>query len=183
MCDILNRQDSTKIRRLSEPIALPQPNPKLPPVNSSKKNRASLHKFEFLEVCSKNDDHINDLFRLLLRRTYVISHHKMPPYEEHIKFVKNHPYRKWFLIKFKSHTIGSIYITYSNGIGVNLNDEPSEKELMEILNYIISNFEPLNEIKSVRSNRFHIRANPRNKKLLRAARGIGMKLIEHTYSF
>ena len=141
------------------------------------------HDYEFLEVCTRDDEHIKSLYTLLLARLHNISHEKMPPYKDHVNFVKNHPYRKWFLIKSKNHAVGSIYLTFNNGIGVNFNEDLSDKDLEKILKHALFKHQPLNEIKSVRTSKFHIRLNPSNKKLIRVASGIGMKLIEQTYSF
>ena len=41
----------------------------------------------------------------------------------HIKFVKNHPYRAWYLIKSNGIYIGNTYGMESNCIGVSLIDD------------------------------------------------------------
>ena len=46
-----------------------------------------------------------------------ISHKGMPTWEEHCEFVKNHPYKQWYLI-LSGDVIGSIYLTKQREIGI-----------------------------------------------------------------
>ena len=41
------------------------------------------------------------LFEILKKRTHTISHKSLPTFQEHKKFVLNHPYRVWFIVKNK----------------------------------------------------------------------------------
>ena len=43
---------------------------------------------------------------------------RMPTVGEHCAFVRNHPYRRWFIVMLKDEPIGSIYAGYDNSIGV-----------------------------------------------------------------
>ena len=47
-----------------------------------------------------------------------ISHKKMPTYNEHIKFVISKPYSKWYIIQSNNESIGSIYLSKQNEIGI-----------------------------------------------------------------
>lgn len=62
------------------------------------------------------------LYDLLKVRIHSISHFKMPTFDEHALFVKNHPYRAWFFVNFKGECIGSVYIAFDNTVGVNVLD-------------------------------------------------------------
>lgn len=46
-----------------------------------------------------------------------ISHKKVPHYDEHVKFVRSKPYRKWYIIDYKG-PVGAIYLTNKNEIGI-----------------------------------------------------------------
>ena len=75
---------------------------------------------KFIKVNSKDESHNKFLFDCLAKRKFNISHKNTPNFEEHCIFVREHPYRKWFLISYKSSLIGSIYVLYDNGIGLDL---------------------------------------------------------------
>jgi len=80
------------------------------------------HNLKFIAVEKNNSDHINLLYDLLKSREYSISHKSLPKFETHESFVKNHPYREWFLILHGDEFIGSVYVTNDNIIGIpNLN--------------------------------------------------------------
>jgi len=67
---------------------------------------------------------IKFLYDLLKERTAFqsISHTKIPTYKVHEQFVKSKPYRKWYVIIIDVGTIGSIYLTKKNEIGIFLKD-------------------------------------------------------------
>ena len=65
---------------------------------------------------SEKDIHF--LYKLLLSRKFNISHRKSPSIEDHRAFVLNHPYRNWYLIKFESDYIGTLYLSNENIIGI-----------------------------------------------------------------
>ena len=70
---------------------------------------------------TKNQEVI--LYNLLKNREFNISHKKMPTAVEHAQFVKNHPYRGWWIIldsKNTSNIIGSVYVNNDNSIGLNI---------------------------------------------------------------
>lgn len=49
-----------------------------------------------------------------------ISHKGMPSWKEHIDFVSRIPYKGWYIIWHDAISVGSIYITYSNEIGIHI---------------------------------------------------------------
>ena len=79
-----------------------------------------------------------------------------------MEFIKYNPYRKWFLISIKNLISGSVYITYENYIGINLPSNKSE-DYYQILKFIFQNFEPLNEIKSIRNKYFMVNTKRKYK--------------------
>lgn len=117
-----------------------------------------------IKVDPNNHLHIESLYSFLKDRKFNISHNDLPNYETHLEFVKNNPYRKWFLVSFDLKLIGSVYILYDNGIGIDLNAKYYFliKEIIKQINIITK---PLNSIKSIRTDKFHINISPLNKEL------------------
>ena len=99
------------------------------------------------------ENHISETYRLLKLRTSSISHKKIPAFAEHKKFVANHPYRFWFLVKAQEEYIGAVYLKHDNSIGLNITDDFSNLT-KEVLQKVVSSFEPLPPSKSMRNGRF-----------------------------
>lgn len=132
------------------------------------------------EKINKSKEHIHTLYNLLQSRTHNISHKHAPSVEEHSHFVKNHPYRYWYLVKQGDHYKGSIYIKDDNSLGINL---ALETELIKkSILFFLKNFKPLPSVKSVRSKKFHINIAPENIQLRDTLIELGAELIEHTYT-
>lgn len=104
------------------------------------------------------------LFELLKRRIYSISHNKLPTKDEHLAFIKTHPYRYWAMILEKGCPIGTVYLQKDNSIGLNIL-EPSKHLISEVLLHIRENFLPSSEIKSKIPPYFFINAPCENEKL------------------
>lgn len=104
------------------------------------------------------------LFELLERRIYSISHNKLPTKDEHLAFIKTHPYRYWAMILEKGCPIGTVYLQKDNSIGLNIL-EPSKYLVSEVLLHIRANFLPSDEIKSKIPPYFFINAPYENEKL------------------
>ena len=85
------------------------------------------------------------------KKEHSISHEEMPSFEKHVDFVKNHPYRKWWLVESEGEKIGSVYLSVDNAVGINLliNDSDS---ICHIINQLKKDFEPLPLVPSVRPN-------------------------------
>lgn len=66
--------------------------------------------FKLIKVNHKNQLHNQLLYQFLKKRKFNISHKNIPDYKNHLSFVMNNPYRKWFLVSHRSVTIGSLYI-------------------------------------------------------------------------
>ena len=127
-----------------------------------------------------NKKQIFILFQFLENREHNISNIKLPTYNSHIKFVKNHPYRAWFLIKSKEIYIGSIYVMDSNCISIFLIDY--SLCLSQIIEKICKKYKPLKEIKSVRPANFYINIATNNTKFESQMNKIGAIKIQSTYS-
>jgi len=98
----------------------------------------------FKEIVEEDSD---VLFGLLKKRTHSISHQQLPSKNEHISFVRSHPYRYWALVCRANKPLGTIYLQTDNSIGLNLL-EPSLIDVSTVLRYVHDNFAPLKEVKS-----------------------------------
>jgi hypothetical protein len=134
-----------------------------------------------LEKVVGDESQIKVLFKFLKKRKYNISNTSLPSINSHIKFVKNHPYRAWYLIKFNGIYIGSTYVMQNNCIGIYLVYEVSY--FSQIVELITKKHKPLKEIKSVRPSNFYINISPNDKKIESQLNKLGAKKIQSTYSF
>jgi hypothetical protein len=122
-----------------------------------KKNKITLEKI------IGTDNQIRELYNILIKRNHNISNKSSTSLKEHIKFVKNHPYRSWYLIKTNSDYIGSAYLAKNNCVGINL---VMNFDLFPIiLKSLLKKYRPLREIKSVRPSYFYINIAPSNKEI------------------
>ena len=132
------------------------------------------------KVNPKDKAHIKILFEILKKREYSISHKKIITFEKHIKFVKSHPYRNWFLIYQEKDVIGSIYITFENLLGINLTVH--KKELYkEIIKKIKSKKKPLKPKSSVRNKNFSINVPSENFILQEALIELRASFVQKSY--
>jgi hypothetical protein len=138
------------------------------------------NKVEFhLEKVIGTDLQIAILYDLLKSRKNNISNIVVPTLKSHFKFVRNHPYRAWYLIKFNNVYIGSIYLMFTNCIGINFIDKHSL--LPQVLNLILRKHKPLYEIKSIRPPNFFVNISPSNNKIKHQLTKIGAPKIQSTY--
>ena len=140
------------------------------------------NELEFLEIDKNSEIHISELFQILKKRKFNISHEDLPDFNNHRNFVLNHPYRLWKIVKNKNKIIGTFYITYDNAIGIHL-IKPSKTLYESIIKKIFFIYKPLKENKSIRSKYFLINVNPANIKLIKALKVIGLEHIQNTYAY
>ena len=133
-----------------------------------------------LEKVIGDEGQIKVLFYLLKNRKNNISNTTLPTINSHFKFVKNHPYRAWYLIKSNGIYIGSTYVMESNCIGISLIYDASN--FSQVVELISKKHKPLKEIKSVRPPNFYINIAPNNIKIESQLIKIGAKKIQLTYS-
>lgn len=126
-------------------------------------------------------EHKKTLYDLLSQRSFSISHNSLPSYEDHCDFVENHPYRFWYLLLTANTAIGTVYLTYSNSIGLFIKDEYLQF-FEEIILKIKRDHKPLPGIKSIRSNYFHINVNPDNEQLIKMLNQMKFKHIQSSYA-
>ena len=82
-----------------------------------------------LKPVTKND--VLFLYDLLKTRDPEgnISHKKMPSYSEHMKFVMSRPYTNWYIVEYNKKTVGSIYLSKRDEIGISINNDSSKYSL------------------------------------------------------
>lgn len=118
-----------------------------------------------LEAVEPNSTQIKLLYDQLNNRLHNISHEMMPDYEEHTKFVKNHPYRKWYIIRDGSIPVGNVYISFDNSIGLNAGSLTCDKKFNYLLDMIYSNLTPLAAEPSLRIGNFYLNVSATDKEM------------------
>ncbi|QWE28990.1 hypothetical protein [Polynucleobacter sp. AM-7D1] len=143
-------------------------------------NSSSTYPYSFIKV-KKTIEHIDALYELLKKRVHNISHNSLPTYNDHKNFVKNSPYRVWYLIKVHDGYIGSLYLLNDNCVGIFV--DPNYDHAIEYaISWALMSHKPLPEIKSIRSSNFHINVSPSNDRLKKAIQNIGGTKIQTTFS-
>ena len=104
----------------------------------------------------------NTIYEFLKNRAFNISHSELPSFEIHENFVKDNPYKAWYLVQRNKKFLGSFYIKYDNSIGLNM-IEFSSKIIEEILNFIKNNFTPEKSSPSEIPPFFYINTSSKNK--------------------
>jgi len=123
--------------------------------------------------------HAPILYQLLKNREHKISHEILPSYEEHERFVRNHPYKHWYLVSQKK-PIGTIYIQNDNSIGLNL-ENIAATGLKQIMTFLADKHSPLPPIPSVRPKKFFFNLSPTNRNLIYLMGVLGNQLIQISY--
>lgn len=123
---------------------------------------------------------IEQLYSLLLRRKYSISHAKVPAFSEHQAFVSNNPYLEWYLVYKSSLLVGSVYVQSDNSIGINFL-EPNIDDLTKVIDFIKAQHQPLPPVKSVRRQGFYINVASENVDLLEICREICGQEIQRSF--
>lgn len=140
---------------------------------------ASLKEFILLERVTGSAAQVATLYELLTLRRHSISHIKVPPFKEHQRFVRHHPYRVWYLVNFKNTYIGAAYVTYENCISVTL---ASHAECLHVvLGLLVRRHRPLKEIKSVRPKNYVFNVAPSDLGLKKRLAKLGAIRIQESY--
>ena len=126
-----------------------------------------------LKLVSKSDYRF--LYNLLKERDSRtnISHKKMPTYNEHLKFIKSKPYTKWYIVKWGTQKIASIYLTSQNEIGIFIKKTHQNKNLGGIIMSQLIQKNP--------RERYLANVSPKNKISENFFKSHGFKFIQKTY--
>lgn len=132
--------------------------------------------YRFEEVDSSLD-HVQLLFGLLKVRKHVISHSKIPSFKNHEAFVKNHPYKCWYLIFELDVCVGSFYIKRDNSMGLNVTvTDPGM--LRACLEFVSTNFTPEPEQPSEVPPYFYINVPISHSELITSLESAGLSPIQ-----
>lgn len=126
-----------------------------------------------LRSVSKHDYQF--LFMMLKERKpeVNISHKKMPTYRLHIKFIKSKPYSKWYIIEYRGHKVGNIYLSKHNEVGIFIKNEWQGNSIGQKALYLLIEKNP--------RSRYLANVNPKNTKSIRFFKKNGFRLLQHTY--
>ena len=135
-----------------------------------------------LEEVNKSDNHKKLLFEVFQQRkdNERISSDPQLVFDDHIKFVEDHPYRYWFLVKTEDRYIGSVNISYENSLGIHLFAK-YENFVGQLIHKICKTIKPLPKLASVRSGDFIINISPKNIKLEQELEKLGAQCIQKTF--
>ena len=135
-----------------------------------------------LEEVNQSNEHKKLLFKVFNQREDVerISSDPRLVFDDHCKFVEDHPYRFWFLIKTESCYIGAVNISYENSLGIHLFDK-YKNYLGQLLGKICNKVKPLPGLPSVRPGNFIINVSPKNVKLQKELKILGAHCVQKTF--
>ena len=135
-----------------------------------------------LEEVNKSDIHKKLLFKVFQQRkdNERISSDPQLVFDDHVKFVEDHPYRHWFLVKTDDYYIGSVSISYENSLGIHLFAK-YETFVGRLIQKICKTIKPLPKLASVRSGNFIVNISPKNKKFEQELEMLGAHCIQKTF--
>lgn len=128
------------------------------------------------------------LYSLLSERTtdQSISHKAMPTYQEHVDFVDSKPYYVWCFVHSSDEDdyVGAVYIGKHNELGVFIFQIYQRKGYgSAAIKSLISQFEPLPAIRSVRAGNFIANISPHNTASKKMFEALGFERIQETYKY
>tara|TARA_Y100000590_G_scaffold470631_1_gene667187 strand:- start:874 stop:1326 length:453 start_codon:yes stop_codon:yes gene_type:complete len=143
-----------------------------------------INKLISLEKVNKSKKINKELYFLFKSRpkSHYISAKKETKFKDHKKFIKNNPYRYWFIIKYNEKYIGTIYFTFENSIGFFILNKYL-KFSNQIFSATFKKIKPLPYKLSMRQKYFTINISPKNKKYKKIIKGLGGRVIQNTYIF
>lgn len=124
------------------------------------------------------DDTAGLLFHWLGQRTpeQSISHKAMPPWSQHVAFVRSMPYAAWYLIYTEDENgiraIGNIYLTHKREVGIHIDAAERGRHAGE---------EALAQFRALHPGPLLANINPANEGSVAFFVKHGAKLIQHTY--
>lgn len=123
------------------------------------------------------------LYQILEERPleHGISHKEMPSFEQHTKFVENHPFRYWLLIHERDYIIGSIECLPTNEFGVHiLKIYQGQGHGTKAAKLFLDTYEPLPAIPAVRNGNWLANCSPSNTRAQKFFEGLGFVPIQIT---
>lgn len=114
------------------------------------------------------------LYALLLERPAEanISHRSMPTAAQHLRFFHSRPYAVWYLIQCEDGIAGSVYISKQAEVGIFIFKAFQGRRLAK---------KAIKELRRLHPGRLVANVAPKNKRSHSLFKGLGGKLIQHTY--
>jgi RimJ/RimL family protein N-acetyltransferase len=115
------------------------------------------------------------LYDLLKERdpSINISHREIPPFFRHIAFIQSHPYAAWYLAQVDGESVGSVYITEDDEIGIFLVNGKQRQGLGTQMMSLLMQAHP--------RDRYIANISPSNEASQRFFVGQGFRHIQNTY--
>ena len=125
------------------------------------------------------------LYELLFERgkEQSISHSTMPSLEEHMEFMRYHPYRAWYLIQNEGGVyVGALNLTKHNEIGIAiLNRYQRQGYARAAIEHVLTNIMPFPALPGLRGNKWLANINPSNEASIQMFQKLGFSHIQNTY--
>ncbi len=137
--------------------------------------------FDISDGVSIDEGTVRKLWELLAKRCHTISHKSLPDYSEHVHFVRNNPYRRWFLLSHGDEAIGSAYLTSMNEMGIYFPDPEHYRYLSNVIDFLLSDSMPLPPIRSVRQPEFIIHTPASDTVFQGSLKSLGYKEIQRSF--
>lgn len=114
------------------------------------------------------------LYALLLERPAEanISHRRMPTAAEHLRFIASKPYFVWYLLQTEEGIAGSVYISKQSEVGIFIFRAFQGRGLAK---------KALKEVRRLHPGQLLANVAPNNKRSHALFKGLGGKVIQHTY--
>jgi RimJ/RimL family protein N-acetyltransferase len=131
---------------------------------------------DLIDVYTNVDEHFSILDQLLAEREEYesISHNDMPTWGEHYNFVKKRPYKVWYIIYDEQTPVGSVYLSFSNEIGIAIFKKHRRKGYAS---------DAIMKLVAITKEKFYLaNINPNNQKSIDLfTKKLGLKHIQNTY--
>ena len=134
-----------------------------------------------LEKVISHEKQILKLFNSLESRSHFISHKEMPEYSSHEEFVRNNPYRVWYMVNLNNTFVADLYVQNDNSIGLNNFENLEINTIHEVLEKLFIEISPLQAIPSKRFGKFFFRISSSNLILQKKIESLGYFSSEYTY--
>lgn len=126
------------------------------------------------------------LYALLAERPkdHGISHQEMPEFKDHERFVREHPFRYWYLLKSNGFVIGAIECLPTNEFGVHIFEAFQGKGYgKQALALFMATHEPLPGIPAVRNGHWLANVATANTRARGFFEGQGFHKIQETFQY
>lgn len=101
-----------------------------------------------------------------------ISHRGMPSWDEHLRFIRSHAYRAWYLIEADGKAVGAIYLTVKREVGIHLKKDARGKGYGS---------EAMRQFRRLWPGPLLANINPANTGSTAFFKSLGARLIQNTY--